>query len=109
MLLRRWQMPMSDAIERLVGLQAQTTHSWYHGLWTRLEDFRPERLAEMLIKRQVVRIALMRSTIHLVTVRDCLWLRPLTQSVALTEEGARLLAFAAADADAHDIQFTSRG
>src|SRR5262249_5704496 len=81
MLLRRWQMPIPDAIERLVGLQAQTTQSWYHGLWTRLEDFQPERLAEMLIKRQVVRIALMRSTIHLVTARDCLWLRPLTQSV----------------------------
>ena len=81
MLLRRWQTPMPDAIERLVGLQAQTTHSWYHGLWTRLEGFQPERLAEMLINRQVARIALMRSTIHLVTARDCLWLRPLTQPV----------------------------
>ena len=30
-------------------------------------------------------------------------------TAALTEEGARLLAFAAADADAQDIQFTSRG
>src|SRR5262245_65630266 len=69
MLLRRWQTPMPDAIERLVGLQAQTPHSWYHGLWTRLEGFRPERLAELLIKRQVVRIALMRSTIHLVTAQ----------------------------------------
>lgn len=81
MLLRRWQMPMPDAIERLVGLQAQTTHSWYHGLWTRLERFQAEPLAEMLINRQTVRIALMRSTIHLVTARDCLWLRPLTQPV----------------------------
>ena len=81
MLLRRRQMPMLDAIEGLVGLQAQTPHSWYQGLWTRLEGFQPERLAEMLINRKVVRIALMRSTIHLVTARDCLWLRPLTQPV----------------------------
>lgn len=81
MLLRRWNLQMPDAIERLVGLQAQTPHSWYHGLWTRLEAFRPERLAELLIKRQVVRIALMRSTIHLVTARDCLELRPLMQPV----------------------------
>jgi hypothetical protein len=87
MLLRRWRMPMLDAIERLVGLQAQTPHSWYHGLWTRLEGFQPERLAELLINRQVARIALMRSTIHLVTARDCLWLRPLTQPVI--ERGAR--------------------
>src|SRR5262245_66687094 len=69
MLMRRWQTPMFDAIERLVGLQAQTPHSWYHGLWARLEGFQPERLGEMLIKRQVVRIALMRSTIHLVTAQ----------------------------------------
>ncbi len=81
MLLRRWKMPMLDAIGRLVGLQAQTPHSWYHGLWSRLESFKPERLAESLIKRQVVRIALMRSTIHLVTTRDCLELRPLMQPV----------------------------
>ncbi len=81
MLLRRWQMPMLEAIERLVGLQAQTPHSWYHGLWTRLEDFQPERLGDLLIERQVVRIALMRSTIHLVTARDCLALRPLMQPV----------------------------
>lgn len=81
MLLRRRRMPMLDAIERLVGLQAQTPHSWYHGLWARLEGFQPERLAELLIERQVIRIALMRSTIHLVTARDCLWLRPLTQPV----------------------------
>jgi hypothetical protein len=38
-------------------------------------------LAELLINRQVVRIALMRSTIHLVTARDCLTLRPLVQPV----------------------------
>jgi Winged helix DNA-binding domain len=81
MLLRYWRMPIPDAIERLVGLQAQTTHSWYHGLWARLEGFQPQRLAEMLVNRQVARIALMRSTIHLVTARDCLWLRPLTQPV----------------------------
>lgn len=81
MLLRRWQLPMLAAIERLVGLQAQTPHSWYHGLWARLESFEPERLAKLLVNRQVVRIALMRSTIHLVTARDCLALRPLVQPV----------------------------
>ncbi len=81
MLLRRHKLSMPDAIERLVGLQAQTTHSWYHGLWTRLAGFQSERLAELLIERQVVRIALMRSTIHLVTARDCLALRPLMQPV----------------------------
>ena len=77
LLLRRWQLPVTDALERLVGLQAQTPHSWYVGLWTRLEDFRPESVAELLKRREVVRIAMMRTTIHLVTARDCLTLRPL--------------------------------
>jgi hypothetical protein len=81
LLLRRWDLPMLEAIERLGGLQAQTTTTWYHGLWSRLEGFQPERLAGLLAERQVVRIALMRSTIHLVTARDCLAWRPLVQPV----------------------------
>ncbi len=80
-LLRRWDLSVPEAIERLVGLQAQTPHSWYVGLWTRLEGFRPEQAADLLVDRRLVRIALMRSTIHLVTARDCLALRPLVQPV----------------------------
>ncbi len=86
-LLRRWDIPVPEAVERLVGLQAQTPHSWYVGLWTRLEDFRPEQAADLLVDRWLVRIALMRSTIHLVTARDCLALRPLVQPVI--ERGVR--------------------
>jgi len=81
LLLRRSTLPMSKAIEHLVGLQAQTPHTWYVGLWTRLDGFRPEHVADLLNKRKVVRTALMRSTIHLVTARDCRTLRPLVQSV----------------------------
>ena len=81
MLLRRHDMPLLDALEHLVGLQAQTPQSWYHGLWSRLTGFQPERLAQLLSDRQVVRIALMRSTIHLVTAADCLAIRPLIQPV----------------------------
>ena len=81
LLLRRWPLAVPEAIERLVGLQAQTPHSWYVGLWTRLDGFRPESVADLLNARQLVRIALMRSTIHLVTARDCLTLRPLVQRV----------------------------
>ncbi|HEV2784088.1 MAG TPA: winged helix DNA-binding domain-containing protein [Actinophytocola sp.] len=81
LLLRRASMPMLEAVEHLVGLQAQTPHTWYHGLWCRLAEFDPRRLADLLIERKVVRMALMRSTIHLVTARDCLLLRPLVQPV----------------------------
>lgn len=81
LLLRRSQMSPLDAIEHLVGLQAQTPHTWYVGLWSRLVDFRAEDVATLLVNREIVRIALMRSTIHLVTARDALALRPLVQPV----------------------------
>src|SRR5690348_9153030 len=68
-------------VEHLAGLQAQAPFPPYYGLWSRLAGFRPADLAELLVGRQVVRIALMRSTIHLVSARDCLTFRPLVQPV----------------------------
>jgi hypothetical protein len=80
-LLRRWTVAPSEAVERLAGMQSQAPDPPYVGLWTRLEGFRPDDLARLVEERAVVRIALMRSTIHLVTARDCLALRPLLQPV----------------------------
>jgi len=68
-----------SAIEHLVGLQAQAPFPPYYGLWSRLGGFRPEDLASLITDRSVVRIALMRGTIHLVSARDCLPLRRLVQ------------------------------
>jgi len=68
-------------VEHLAGLQAQAPFPPYYGLWSRLTGFQPGDLADLLVSRQVVRIALMRSTIHLVSARDCLTFRPLIQPV----------------------------
>jgi hypothetical protein len=81
MLLRRSELSAFTAIEHLVGMQAQSPLAPYVGLWTRLEGFRPDELVRLLNEREVVRIALMRNTVHLVTARDCLMLRPLTQVI----------------------------
>jgi hypothetical protein len=51
----------------------------YVGLWTRLESFHTDELAQLIAKRRAVRIALMRSTIHLVTAGGCLALRLVVQ------------------------------
>jgi hypothetical protein len=81
LLLRRSNLSVTDAVEHLVGMQAQAPNPPYVGLWTRLEGFRPDELARLITDRRAVRIALMRNTIHLVTARDCLRLRPLMQPV----------------------------
>jgi hypothetical protein len=80
-LLERQRRPALEATKHLVGMQAQAPNPPYVGLWSRLSDFRPEELARLLVDRQVVRIALMRGTIHLVTASDALNLRPLLQPV----------------------------
>jgi hypothetical protein len=85
MLLHREAMPATKALEHLVGLQAQSPSPPYFGLWTRLENFRAEELSDLIESRKAVRMSLMRSTIHLVTARDALALRPTLQSVHDTQ------------------------
>ena len=75
-------MPVRDAIEHLVGLQAQEIMPPYYGLWSRLEGFDPDELGRLLTEREAVRLWLMRGTIHLATVDDALVIKPLTQVVA---------------------------
>jgi hypothetical protein len=78
---------VTSTVEHLVGLQAQAPFPPYYGLHSRLDGFRPEDLAALITGRRVVRIALMRGTIHLVSARDCLPLRQLVQPVI--ERGLR--------------------
>jgi hypothetical protein len=81
MLLRHATLSAAEAIEHLVGMQAQAPNAPYVGLWTRLEGFQHEELARLLTGREAVRTLLMRTTLHLVTARDCLAIRPVVQPV----------------------------
>ncbi len=81
LLLRRATLRPLAAVQRLVGLQAQVPRDPYTALWSRLDGFRPESLSTLLAGREVVRVGVMRGTIHLVTADDCLLLRPLLQPV----------------------------
>ncbi|MET0552985.1 MAG: winged helix DNA-binding domain-containing protein [Vicinamibacteria bacterium] len=80
-LLARTTRTPAQVIEHLVGLQAQNPPDPYVGLWTRIEGFVHDDLSRLLTTRRAVRLALQRSTIHLVTGRDCLALRPVLRDV----------------------------
>jgi Winged helix DNA-binding domain len=70
LLLERATMPLTEALERMAGLQAQYAPSMYIGLWTRVEGFARRQLTEALERREVVQGTLMRTTIHLVSRAD---------------------------------------
>ncbi|MDP8970282.1 MAG: winged helix DNA-binding domain-containing protein, partial [Actinomycetota bacterium] len=81
LLLRRHDLFAVEAVTHLVGLQAQAPFPPYFSLWSRIAGFEPQHLARALLGRDVVRIVVMRGTIHLVTGDDALALRPLTQPI----------------------------
>ena len=107
MLLQRERVSASSAIEKLVGMQAQLPNSPYVGLWSRVVDFHQSELARLYDERRVVRLAMMRSTIHLVTDSDCLALRPVVQPAidrALKGAHGRHLA----DIDTSELEMAGR-
>src|ERR1700737_2038983 len=69
-LLRRRKASAAEEIEHLVAMQAQVPDGPYVGLWSRLQGFRPDELADLINKRRAIRFGLLRNTIHLVTARD---------------------------------------
>ncbi len=102
LLLEPSTLSCAQALTHLVGLQSQAPQAGYVALWTRLRGFDALELSGLLEARAAVRIALMRSTVHLVTADDCRWLRPLLDSVVargMTPGSARGKQLASVDRD----------
>jgi hypothetical protein len=110
LLLSRSPLSPAAAVERLAGLQHQSPNAPYWALWARLQRFDVGTLTRLMAERRLLRIALMRSTLHLVSAGDLLAFRPVLRHVmmralmashgrhlkgvdleALAEEGRRLL------------------
>jgi hypothetical protein len=68
--LERSALAIPAALEAVGGLQTQYAPSGYIGLWSRLADFRHERLTEALADRTAVQATVMRATIHMVAADD---------------------------------------
>lgn len=72
LLLDRSDLSAFDAIAHLGGLQAQEPQEPFAGLWTRLREFAPAQLSDLLVEGRVLRTHLMRRTVHLLTAEDVL-------------------------------------
>ena len=81
MLLSRERMKPLAAIEHLIALQAQWPRPPFVGLWTRLEGFERRQLAALFDARTVVRATFIRATIHVLSARDFIGLRPIVQPI----------------------------
>jgi hypothetical protein len=73
LLLDRSRLSLTRVLEQVAGLQTQYAPSGYIGLWSRLGGFGLSDLTRALERRRAVQATLMRSTIHIVSVRD-FWL-----------------------------------
>jgi hypothetical protein len=69
-LLERADIPVYDAMGALAGMQSQIPNPPYIGLWTRLKVFQRDDLTRLMEEKRVVRAAMMRATLHLVTEKD---------------------------------------
>jgi uncharacterized protein YcaQ len=75
---------ITEAVEQICGLNAQTARGPYLSLWNRIESFTKERLAEALYEEKtLIKAWLMRGTVHIVPTTDFpVYQRALRQSLA---------------------------
>jgi Winged helix DNA-binding domain len=70
LLLERAPLSVTDAVRRVVALQAQQPASPYLALWNRVAGFDPAELDGAFASQRVVRAQLMRVTMHAVHAED---------------------------------------
>jgi hypothetical protein len=106
-LLKRAEMTPVQAVERLVGLQAQAVNAPYLGLWARLASFTKDDLTKALYDRTIVRGGSLRGTQHLLTAADYLWIRPLIKPLT-SNRPPSAFATQTRDVDMAELRDTAR-
>ncbi len=87
LLLAREPLEVTEAVRRVVALQAQQPASPYIALWNRLSPFDPAALDTALTDLRLVRSTLMRITLHTVHADDY---APFREAMEPTLRGSRL-------------------
>ena len=88
-------------------MQAQVPLDPYTGLWSRVRGFDPEAFGWELTDRRLVRMTLMRATLHVVTAADAQRLRPALQT--MLERAFAASPFARELAGVEQAQIVERG
>lgn len=78
-LLTRVDDDVTEIVDRCVGLQSQDPRAAHYGLASRIVDYSPADLDELMTSREVVRMASLRSTVFLADADDSRWIRTLSQ------------------------------
>jgi hypothetical protein len=99
MLLERSGLSAAETMTRLVGMQAQNPHDPYYALWARLDGFSAEELSGMIERKEALRGALMRATLHIATTDDFLSMRSLLQPTMAAVLGSTSFAKDTAEVD----------
>lgn len=84
-LLERIDDDPIEVIDRCVGLQSQDPRAAHYGLASRIDNYNPADLDELLTAREVVRMATLRSTVFLADAQDARWIRVAAQPRLDTE------------------------
>ncbi|MDX2538150.1 winged helix DNA-binding domain-containing protein [Streptomyces scabiei] len=87
LLLARAPLTVTEAVRRIVAVQAQQPASPYIALWNRLSPFDPAALDAALTDHSLVRATLMRITVHTVHADDY---TPFREAMEPTLRGSRL-------------------
>ncbi len=81
LLLQRATLPVPQAVEQVAGLQSQVANPPYIGLWSRLVAYRRDELTHLLESRDLVRVAMWRSTQQILIAEDHQRFREMLQPV----------------------------
>lgn len=104
LLLRREPLAVTDAVRRVVALQAQHPASPYVALWNRVSGFDPAAMDAVFGDRAVVKATLMRITLHAVHADDHRVFREaMQQTLYASRLGHRFAAAGLTPADAHEL------
>lgn len=107
-LLSQSMEDLTSVFSVCAGIQSQKPSTMLLGLWNRAANFNPCDLDRLLLSGQVVRMAVMRSTVHAVLAGDAYTFRTATQKVLNDEVSNNYSKLAVSDESAKVVRHAEK-